>query len=58
MFRTLPLKKDYPDYYKVISEAIDMTMIENKIKLDKVRKAGDHTLQIQITNTAVKDGLV
>ena len=35
-----------------------MTMIENKIKLDKVRKAGDHTLQIQITNTAVKDGLV
>ena len=36
MFVTLPLKKDYPDYYKVISEPIDMMIIENKIKSDKV----------------------
>lgn len=35
MFLALPAKKDYPDYYKVITEPIDMTMIENKIKLDK-----------------------
>lgn len=34
----LPSKKDYPDYYQVISEPIDMTMIEAKIKADKVRK--------------------
>jgi len=36
IFVTLPSKKDYPDYYKVISEPIDMTTIENKIKTDKV----------------------
>jgi len=36
IFVTLPSKKDYPDYYKVISEPIDMTTIESKIKSDKV----------------------
>jgi len=35
-FLTLPLKKDYPDYFQVISEPIDMTVIETKIKADKV----------------------
>jgi hypothetical protein len=32
IFMTLPSKKDYPDYYKVISEPIDMTIIDGKIK--------------------------
>ena len=36
IFMFLPLKKDYPDYYKVITDPIDMSMIENKIKGDKV----------------------
>jgi len=35
IFRSLPSKKDYPGYYKVISEPIDMTIIDNKIKSDK-----------------------
>lgn len=36
IFVTLPSKKDYPNYYKVISEPIDMTTIEGKIKSEKV----------------------
>ena len=36
IFMVLPSKKDYPDYYHVISEPIDMSMIEAKIKADKV----------------------
>ena len=40
IFVTLPSKSIYPDYYKVISEPIDMTIIENKIKADKVSKFG------------------
>ncbi|CAE1320781.1 PBRM1 [Acanthosepion pharaonis] len=35
IFMTLPLKRDYPDYYRVIMEPIDMTTIENKIKCEK-----------------------
>ena len=37
-FRTLPLKKDYPDYFMVILEPIDMMVIDGKIKADKVGK--------------------
>lgn len=33
----LPSRKDYPDYYQVIMEPIDMTMIEAKLRADKVR---------------------
>jgi hypothetical protein len=33
----LPSKIDYPDYYLVISEPIDMSIIERKILEDKVR---------------------
>ena len=36
IFRTLPSKKDYPNYYKVITEPIDLGIIENSIKADKV----------------------
>ena len=32
IFMTLPSKRDYPDYYTVISEPIDLTIIEGKIK--------------------------
>ncbi|XP_036370884.1 protein polybromo-1 isoform X2 [Octopus sinensis] len=35
IFMTLPLKRDYPDYYRVIMEPIDMSTIEIKIKTDK-----------------------
>ncbi|XP_064633737.1 protein polybromo-1-like isoform X4 [Lineus longissimus] len=35
IFMELPSKKDYPDYYHVISEPIDMSMIERKILEDK-----------------------
>lgn len=35
IFMTLPLKRDYPDYYRVIMEPIDLTTIENKIKCEK-----------------------
>ena len=37
IFMSLPSKKEYPDYYQVISEPIDMSIIEHKIKQDKVR---------------------
>ncbi|KAL8620376.1 hypothetical protein ACOMHN_013001 [Nucella lapillus] len=35
IFMGLPSRKDYPDYYQVIMEPIDMTMIDAKIKTDK-----------------------
>ncbi|KAH3817117.1 hypothetical protein DPMN_118646 [Dreissena polymorpha] len=31
----LPMKKDYPDYYKVITDPIDLSTIETKIKGNK-----------------------
>ena len=37
IFLSLPSKKEYPDYFSVISEPIDMSMIEFKIKHDEVR---------------------
>ncbi|CAL1527080.1 unnamed protein product [Lymnaea stagnalis] len=35
IFMVLPSRKDYPDYYQVIMEPIDMTMIEAKLKTEK-----------------------
>ncbi|GFS20715.1 protein polybromo-1 [Elysia marginata] len=35
IFMVLPSRKDYPDYYQVIMEPVDMTMIETKLKADK-----------------------
>ncbi|KAK3800671.1 hypothetical protein RRG08_003077 [Elysia crispata] len=35
IFMVLPSRKDYPDYYQVIMEPVDMTMIEAKLKSDK-----------------------
>ncbi|UYV65948.1 PBRM1, partial [Cordylochernes scorpioides] len=35
MFMEKPLKKDYPDYYEVITNPIDMKIIEHSIKADK-----------------------
>ncbi|ESO85726.1 hypothetical protein LOTGIDRAFT_227755 [Lottia gigantea] len=35
IFHVLPSKKDYPDYYQVIMEPIDLSMIEAKIKAEK-----------------------
>lgn len=35
MFMEKPSKKLYPDYYKVISEPIDMLTIENNIRAEK-----------------------
>lgn len=36
IFMYLPSKKDYPDYYKVITDPIDLSTIEAKIKNNKV----------------------
>ena len=38
IFMYLPLKKDYPDYYKVITDPIDLSTIEIKIKNNRVCK--------------------
>ncbi|XP_059161313.1 protein polybromo-1-like isoform X4 [Physella acuta] len=35
IFMVLPSRKDYPDYYQVIMEPIDLTMIDSKLKADK-----------------------
>lgn len=36
MFLEKPLKKDYPDYYDIIVQPIDMKTIINKVQNDKV----------------------
>ena len=43
IFIMLPARRDYPDYYQVISEPIDMTIIETKLKQDKVGRPGGHS---------------
>ncbi|KAM4654504.1 protein polybromo-1 isoform 12-T16 [Amazona ochrocephala] len=35
LFMVKPSKKDYPDYYKIILEPMDLKMIENNIRNDK-----------------------
>ena len=35
LFLDKPSRKDYPDYYKLVLEPIDMKTIEKKIKQDK-----------------------
>lgn len=37
----LPSANDYPDYYKVVKNPIDMTIILNKIKEQMVSKILD-----------------
>ena len=37
VFMEIPSKKDYPDYYEIISEPIDMNIIENKIKTNQYK---------------------
>jgi len=37
VFLEKPSRKDYPDYYDIISEPIDMNMIENKIKTNQYK---------------------
>ena len=37
VFMELPSKKDYPDYYEIISEPLDMNMIENKIRTNQYK---------------------
>ena len=44
MFMQIPSKIDYPDYYLVISEPIDMAMIEEKIKSNRVSSILLHIL--------------
>lgn len=36
IFIVLPSKKDYPDYYQIITEPIDMKMIESNMNSGKV----------------------
>lgn len=35
LFMVKPSKKDYPDYYKIILEPMDLKMIEHNIRNDK-----------------------
>jgi len=35
LFLEKPSRKDYPDYYKLVLEPIDMKMIDKKIRQDK-----------------------
>lgn len=51
VFRNLPMRKDYPDYYQVISEPIDMSMIESNIKNDKVNMIFITCLHLLLTGT-------
>ena len=37
VFMELPSKKDYPDYYDIISEPMDMNMIDQKIKTNQYK---------------------
>ena len=37
VFMELPSKKNYPDYYDIISEPIDMKEIDNKIKTNQYK---------------------
>ena len=48
IFLTLPDKKEYPDYYQVISDPIDMEMIEQNINTGKVG-AGKIMTQVHTT---------
>ena len=41
LFLEKPSRKDYPDYYKLVLEPIDMKMIEKKIRLDKYFNVDD-----------------
>lgn len=40
IFMTLPSRDQYPDYYKVIPDPIDLTMIRKKIDEKKVSPGG------------------
>ncbi|KAK3103095.1 hypothetical protein FSP39_016403 [Pinctada imbricata] len=35
IFMQLPSKRDYPDYYQVIAQPIDLSMIEHKLRAEK-----------------------
>ena len=35
LFLEKPSRRDYPDYYKLISDPIDMRMIDKKVRSDK-----------------------
>ena len=37
VFMELPSKRDYPDYYDIISEPLDMNMIDQKIKTNQYK---------------------
>ena len=41
LFLEKPSRKDYPDYYKLVLEPIDMKMIERKIRQDKYFTVND-----------------
>ena len=38
----LPLKEEYPDYYEVIQEPIDLTMIRERMESNKVGSSFYH----------------
>lgn len=48
LFMEKPSRKDYPDYYKLILEPIDMRTIERKIKQDKYVNVEDVVTDFQL----------
>ncbi|MFH4974813.1 hypothetical protein AB6A40_001522 [Gnathostoma spinigerum] len=47
-FMVLPSKRDYPDYYRVISNPIDMTMVRERIENDKYQSSNDFMSDIKL----------
>jgi len=47
-FVALPPKKDFPDYYMIITQPISMKMIEKKIKKEEYSTLGDFKRDIQL----------
>lgn len=41
MFQTLPSRKQYPDYYKVIEKPLDLTQIQGRISKDQYSSVDD-----------------
>ena len=49
----LPSKRDYPDYYDIITRPIDMTTIEYKIKNDRVSVCWVFVVVVQVVIVSV-----
>lgn len=48
MFMEKPSKKEYPDYYQVITDPVDMKTIEVNILTDKVSGYPSHPIDFHV----------